>query len=303
MSLYYIDNDAESSKERELDIEKMDPSLSGEKAGSLLHELRLSARDFNKMFFLRYRIDYISYYFATRNIPFRVVTHPYETDTCFQKAELLGSWSPLKVVKALYFEYSADESLYAVVVPETGCFINRARIRDLLGLSEDGYLKKATSLPRHMSFGTCSPFIANEDLEKNGGRIRKILFDTATLGRKKTDDALDDFSFGLDHRMSVQMNYYRCFEMLIEVYPDIYEDKEILNLSFKEKLVRNSGRVNITFEFSSLDYPTAEFISGIHGYGEVSVLNDYVDELDDQSLPKRNLRYKDSREVFMQNGR
>ncbi len=280
MSVYYIDNKMAPSAEPALDIEKNDPSLNGQKTGSFLNEFRLNIEDLNRLFFSRYEIDYISQYFSLRNLEFRVVTHSCETNTCFEKAELLGSWDPLNVIKALYFEYSEDDSLYVVVVPETGCFINRARLKDVLNLPGDGFLKKANVLPKYMSFGTCSPFITKEDLKINGGRIEKIIFDSETLNIKKNDKNLDDFSFGLDHRMSIQMNYYHCYNMLMKIYPAVVAEEEILNLSFKEKLIRNNGKINIAYEFHSLNYRTARFINSIHGYGDVSIINDYIDELD-----------------------
>ncbi len=280
MSIYHIDNKLPSLADSNLDIETKDPSLNGQMAGSLLNEFNLNLNDFNRLFFLRYKIDYISKYLSSKNLEFRVLTHPCETNTCFEKAELLGSWDPLNVIKALYFEYSAANSLYAIVIPETGCFINRARLKDVLNLTGDGFFKKANVLPQYMSFGTCSPFITKEDLKINGGRIEKIIFDSETLHVKKDDKTLDDFSFGLDHRISVQMNYYHCYKMLKKIYPDIVEEKEILNLSFKEKLIRNNGKINITYEFNSLNFRTARFINSIHGYGDVSIINDYIDELD-----------------------
>ncbi|MBI3805608.1 MAG: hypothetical protein HY282_17805 [Nitrospirae bacterium] len=283
MSIYYIDEKSPLLVESEKEIDKKDPSLNGEMANSFLSEFRLNVEDFNRLFFLKYEMEYISRYSYLNHLDLRVVTHPYETNTCFEKAELFGSWDPLNVIKALYFEYSVDSSLYAVVVPETGCFINRARLKEILELPGGGFLKKANVLPQYMSFGTCSPFITEKDLKVNGGRIEKIIFDSEALEVKKEENTLDDFSFGLDHRMSLQMNYYTCFEMLKKRYPNTVIEREVLNLSFNEKLIRNNGKINISYEFQSLNYRTAKFINSIHGYGDVTILNDYLDEL---NLPR-----------------
>jgi len=280
MSIYLIDREKCESPETDFSIEENDPSLNGQAALSLLYEFKLCKEDFNRLFLSRCGIDYISKYFFSRKLDLRVLTHPVETNTCFEKAKMLGSWDPLNVIKAFYFEYSGNNSLYAVVVPETGCFINRSRLKDILCLPGNGYIKKAELLPRNMSFGTCSPFITNNDLKMNGGKVAKIVFDTETLAVKKADKTLDDFSFGLDHRMSIQMNYYNCFKMLKKMYPDVIAEAEILALSFKEKLSRANGKINIAYEFNSLNYRTAKFINSIHGYGDVSISNDYVDELD-----------------------
>ena len=278
MSIYSVDVNSPLLESVEMDIEKKDPSLNGQTAGSFQNEFRLNIDDFNSLFFFRYEIDYISRYFSSGHPEFRVVTHPYETNTCFEKGELLA-WDPLNVIKALYFEYSIDQLLYVVVIPETGCFINRKRLKEILNLPGNGFLKKATLLPQKMSWGTCSPFITQKDLEMNGGRIEKIIFDSETLVAKKEEKALDDFSFGLDHRMSVQMNYFDCYWLLKKRYPESIEEREVLNLSFNEKLIRSNGKINISYEFQSLNFRTAKFINSIHGYGDVTIVNDHIDEL------------------------
>lgn len=283
MSIYSIAGKLPLRSGEDGGIENNDPSLNGEMACSFLNEFKVNVEDFSRFFLSKYEMDYVARHCYLNHLDLRVVTHPSETNTCFEKAELLGSWDPLSVIKALYFEYSIDHALYAVVIPETGCFINRARLKELLNLPGDGFLKKANVLPRYMSFGTCSPFIAEKDLKVNGGEVERIIFDSEALEVKKEEGGLDDFSFGLDHRMSLQMNYNCCFEMLRGIYPDIVVDRKVLNLCFNEKLVRNNGKVNISYEFQSLNYRTAKFINSIHGYGDVTIINDYIDEL---NLPR-----------------
>jgi hypothetical protein len=130
-----------------------------------------------------------------------VVTHPEKTSTCFEKAELLG-WDPLNVIKALYFEDIVTGALYATVVPETGCFVDVAVLSEILGVTTPAQLRKASSFPRNMERGTCSPFVTPVDLAGHGGRLAKLLFDTGSLVGKRGNGVLDDFSFGLDHRPS-----------------------------------------------------------------------------------------------------
>lgn len=280
MSVYYIDNDIDPKAENELNIEANDPSLNGKKENSMECKNKLNLNDFNKLFFSNYNIEYISeYFFSTRN-DLRVVTHPYKTNTCFEKAKVLGSCDPLNIIKVFYFECPQNDSLYAVVIPETGCFIDKAKLQVVLDIPESSYIKKANELPNNMSYGTCSPFILDEDIKGSGGRVERIIFDTETLVSKKNDSVLDDFSFGQDHRMSVQMGYYHCFKMLKKRYPGVIADEEILNLSFKEKFIRDKGKIRIAYEFKTLNYRTAQFINSIHGYGDVSIVNDYIDELD-----------------------
>ena len=94
-----------------------------------------------------------------------------------------------------------------------------------------------------MTFGTCSPFIHDDDAAVNGGRVQRILFDReiCTLLLKRHERTLDDFSFGSDHRLSIQMNYYDC-HMLGRRFGDLVRDEEIL-AGVQESFVRNRGRI------------------------------------------------------------
>lgn len=280
MSEYYIDGSQQALTENELDIDKTDPSLNGQASDSLENKFSVKLQDFNRLFFSTYNINYIGDYFDARKYELRVITHPGRTKTCFEKAKILGAWDPLNIIKVFYFEIPETRSLYAVVIPETGCFIDKTRIKETLGIAPDLTVKKAKILPSNMSYGTCSPFIVEQDIEETDWKVEKIIFDTETLVYKKNENTLDDFSFGLDHRMSVHMNYYKCFKMLQERYTKIVTDAEVLNLSFKEKFVREKGKIKINYEFKTINYRTARFINSIHGYGDVTIENDYIDELD-----------------------
>lgn len=282
MSVYVIDNGSGpvSFSYQASEIERDDPSLNGLEVPSLQKQFVMNPTDLNRAFFSVYGIEYITEYFSTKNLDFRVVTHPCATNTCYEKARLLGEWDPLNVIKALYFESSLNDALYAIVIPETGCFVDRTHIKSVLNLAPDDHLPKAQALPANMSFGTCSPFVTHDDITAGGGRVAKVLFDRETLINKRNTNSMDDFSFGLDHRMSIQMNYYQCYRMLKSRYPGVVCEQDVLNLAFKGKLVRSKGRVSIVYEFNSLNYRSAEFINSTYGYGDVSVSNDYVDELD-----------------------
>ncbi len=278
MTVYRLDEQAPPVCDP-FDLEQ-DPSLNGQEAASQSLTIAADEAALTRLFLGRYGIGYIARHFASRRLKLHVLTHPRETDTCFEKAELLGAWDPINVVKALYFEHSCDGLLYAVVIPETGCFVDRVRLKRVLELPGDGFLRKAEHLPRNMDFGTCSPFITAGDMATRGGRVMRIVFDSEALAMKRADGTHDDFSFGLDHRMSMQMNYTHCYEMLRALFPAVVEEREVLHLSFQEKLVRTQGRIHISYDFRSLNYGTARFINSIHGYGDVLVLNDRLDELD-----------------------
>ena len=280
MSLYYID-DVRNNLDNGFELERDDPSLNGSRRQALKKIYRVNKNRFNQLFFSNYGLEYLSNYFYANKKDLRVVSYPDKTNTCYEKAIVLGElWNPLNIIKALYLECSNDQMLYAAVIPETGCFMNKAQVSRKLKLRDDIFLKRAVKLPQNMTFGTCSPFVMESDLAKNGGKVSKIIFDTETLVMKKHENTLDDFSFGMDHRLSVQMNYYQCYKMLKQMYGSIVTDEEILTLSFKERFIRKNGKIKINYEFHTINYRTANFINNIHGYGDVSITNDHVDELD-----------------------
>jgi hypothetical protein len=291
MSTYRLVSQAPLLTPEDYDIEKLDPSLNGQSLQSLVNELQVNGENFRQLFLAKYGLEYIADYFEKSRDECRIVTHPNKTNTCYEKAELLGEWSPLNVIKALYFECPDTGALYAIVTPETGCFIDRSQVKSALRLPQETDLKKASNLPKGMNFGTCSPFILESDASFNGGRVNKILFDRETLVLKRQERTLDDFSYGTDHRFSIQMNYYDCYDMLKRKFRDLISGEDLLTLSFKESFVRNRGRIKITYEFNSLSYRISSFINSIHGNGDISIVDDHVDELDLPevlSQPKRH---------------
>jgi hypothetical protein len=291
MSTYRLVSKAPLLTPEDYDIEKLDPSLNGQSLQSLVNELQVNGENFRQLFLAKYGLEYIADYFEKSRDECRIVTHPNKTNTCYEKAELLGEWSPLNVIKALYFECPDTGALYAIVTPETGCFIDRSQVKSALRLPQETDLKKASNLPKGMNFGTCSPFILESDASFNGGRVNKILFDRETLVLKRQERTLDDFSYGTDHRFSIQMNYYDCYDMLKRKFRDLISGEDLLTLSFKESFVRNRGRIKITYEFNSLSYRISSFINSIHGNGDISIVDDHVDELDLPevlSQPKRH---------------
>lgn len=292
MSTYRLKSHAPTLAPDAYDIEKQDPSLNGESLPSLAQEMQLDAQAFRRLFLSQYDLEYIADYFEKSHDECRIVTHPKRTNTCYEKAELLGEWSPLNVIKALYFESPDTGALYAMVIPETGCFIDRSRLASAFGLPAESVLGKASNLPKGMNFGTCSPFILESDALSNGGCVKSILFDRETLVLKRHERTLDDFSYGTDHRFSIQMNYYDCYDMLKCKFSDLVSDEDLLTLNFKETFVRNRGRIKITYEFNSLSYRISSLINSIHGCGDIVVVDDHVDELDLPDVLSQPKRHK-----------
>ncbi len=260
-----------------------DPSWT-EGAPSLANTVDLDRETFRRRFLTEHALDYIADYFAKPGTGCRVVTHPSETVTCYEKAQLLGDFSPLRVVKTLYFEHPDTAGLWGIVVPETGCFLDRASIQKLLDTIEKP--RVATRLPAGMSVGTCSPFVTDQHLSHDAGvRVERLVFDSETLVMKRHERSIDDFSFVEDKRLSLQMNYFDCFDMLRQRHPELVVDREVLTTSFKETFVRRKGRLTITYDIASISYRMASVMHAMHADGDVSVTNDYVDELDLPEFP------------------
>lgn len=220
----------------------------------------------NQLFLTKYNLEYISHFFEKNKIPLRVISFPEATNTCYEKAEILPNWSPLNVIKSVFLESSMDGTLYGIVIPETGCQLDIGRIKGEIELSDNERLIRAKHLPLYMSYGSCSPFIQKNDTVGNGKKLKYIVFDTETLYLKKKEDLLDDFSFGLEHQLSLQMNYYQCYRMLKYYFPNVVIDKSILCLSLEERIIRKKGQIKINYQFKSINYRTAKSINSVHGY-------------------------------------
>lgn len=260
-----------------------DPSLR-EGAPSLAHTLSVDRSVLCERFLTSHGLDYVADYFARRGTECRVVTHPEATVTCYEKALLLGDFSPLCVVKTLFFVHPESSALWGIVVPETGCFLDRETLRELLDTVDRP--RVATELPEGMSVGTCSPLITERHVTSEATpRIERLVFDSETLVLKRHERSIDDFSFGDDKRLSIQMNYFDCFDMLRQRYGDVVIDREVLTTSFKETFVRKKGRLTITYDIASISYRMASVMHTMNAGGDVTITNDYVDELDLPEFP------------------
>lgn len=267
MSSYVFNKSKASEIPAQYDPYHDDPSLNNEMAPPLEHDINIDEIKLNQLFLSRYNLDYIGHYFSNTKETLKVISYPKPTNTCFEKADILPDWSPLNVIKSLFFESSVDGMIYGVIIPETGCKLNVDHIKAEIGLSDDARLIKSNYLPENMTYGTCSPFIKLNDTVNNGGIIKNIIFDKETLQLKKEEGSLDDFSFGTDHRLSIQMNYYQCYKMLKYFFPNVVISKCVLCLSIEEKMIRKKGHIKVNYLFKSVNYSTAKSINNIYGYG------------------------------------
>lgn len=122
MSIYEL-----TATEAELDLEQFvlnqhDPSLNSELAPVNQCKFKIDRDTMNELFLSKYRIEYISDFSIKNQKAVRVLSFPQESNTCYEKADILPKWNPLNVIKAFYLESSDNGALHAVIVPETGCF-------------------------------------------------------------------------------------------------------------------------------------------------------------------------------------
>lgn len=153
----------------------------------------------------------------------RIVTHPVETSTCYEKADLI-EFKPEQVIKSLYYVKDGELAL-GLVVPELG---KKFDAKDLARVLETtrGQAKKYTNAfcPDDMSRGTCTPFIQEKHLREGF----KLIFDEDSL--ESLADTYVDFSIGilcgddarerLSRKVSIQMPYGVAYRILKERFPE-----------------------------------------------------------------------------------
>lgn len=155
---------------------------------------------------------------ASLGIDIRVALHESETDTCFEKAEILG-WPAERVVKAVFL--SRGSELYGFIFPEIGteespAYINaREIIKALLGYG-NGKAKEFHNdyCPEGMEKGTCTPFVLERTFENPDKRLARLF-----IHRKpELDDKVVDISIGgageEAHRLSLHMQYRAIYDIL-----------------------------------------------------------------------------------------
>lgn len=234
MTVYRLLLDKAEQLPELFDLYQHDPSLNGEGAPALAGTYELDIESFKRLFLSKYTLDYIAHFFYEKRSECRVISFPQKTNTCIEKLSLLPGWSASSIIKALYFESSSDGSLCAVITPELGRHVDIKNLQKEMGFAKGESLIRSTCLPQNMIYGTCSPFVVDADIITNGGVVKHIVFDDESLSCKKDGGELDDFSFGLDHKLSIQMNYYDCYRMLKERYSDVVKVRNISNPSFKQ---------------------------------------------------------------------
>lgn len=173
-------------------------------------------------------------------IKVKAVQHERATDTCFEKADLLG-WNPERVIKAVLLSKEQDDFFYGFVFPELGTreepqhIVKKEVLPELLGITKSEAKKFRNFYPpAKIEFGTSTPFLPEELFLEEGVR-RKFIKKLFVHGRPSLDDQLVDISIGgfgeQAHKISLHLKY-----------KDVYE---ILHYKFGEKIEKRSFLKNI----------------------------------------------------------
>lgn len=163
-------------------------------------------------------------------IDVRAVRHPNATDTCYEKAELIG-WPAERIVKAMFFR--RDRELYGFVFPELGTRESpqkidpRVVIPKVTGEEIAGAVYRNGHIPYGMEKGTCTPFLLEgtfSGIEEMFGIDFKKVF---VHDIPRLNDALVDISIGgegdLAHKVSLHLPYSGIYSILRDRFPEWVE--------------------------------------------------------------------------------
>jgi len=149
-------------------------------------------------------------------IEIKAVKHEIATNTCFEKADLLG-WEPERIVKAIFFH--RDDDVYGFVFPELGkeCPL-KIDIKEVLPRVINISRKQAKSFknsycPEGMEYGTCTPFVFEDEFNKANGLEKIFIHDIPEINQKLIDISIGGFGERA-HKTSLHLNYEGIYQIL-----------------------------------------------------------------------------------------
>jgi prolyl-tRNA editing enzyme YbaK/EbsC (Cys-tRNA(Pro) deacylase) len=160
--------------------------------------------------------DYVIKHAESLEISMKILEHDTPTNTCYEKAELLG-WNPFRVIKTLYFHNK--DKMYGFITPETGLKIN-PKIFKILGISEsftDSQKFTNGTHPEGMEHGTCTPFIGKQSFEKGLEGI--FIQDTGQLWNIDVDISIGGTGKQA-HKLSMHLQYGAIYDILHSEFGD-----------------------------------------------------------------------------------
>ena len=162
--------------------------------------------------------QYIKHLSKELSIETKLVSHQRATNTCYQKAELLG-WQPNRIVKAIYA--AVDEDICSFVFPELGKKLTEDDVKRFYAQAgaetEEYYLQISKwYIPQSMEMGTCTPFIPESDI--------KIIDYIFIQDLPELDEQIVDVSIGgkgkQAHKTSMHLPYSGIYQILKAQYGD-----------------------------------------------------------------------------------
>jgi len=172
---------------------------------------------------------YVAQAASELRIDVKALRHDVATDTCHEKAELLGWDDVERVVKAVFFYKGKD--LYGFIFPELGSeedprhIDKKETLPKILGVSR----KQAKSFhnaycPEGMEYGTCTPFVLEGSFDDDKDKqLRKIFIHDY----KRIDEETVDISIGGKgedaHKTSLHLTYSGIYNILRHKFGDRIE--------------------------------------------------------------------------------
>lgn len=149
-------------------------------------------------------------------IEIKAVKHEIATNTCFEKADLLG-WEPKRIVKAIFFHRS--EEVYGFIFPELGKeYPLKIDIKEVLPKVINISRKQAKSFansycPSGMEYGTCTPFVFEDEFNKANGLEKIFIHDVPEINQKLVDISLGGYGEEA-HKVSLHLKYGDIYNIL-----------------------------------------------------------------------------------------
>ncbi|MCK4647740.1 hypothetical protein KAT24_02315 [Candidatus Pacearchaeota archaeon] len=180
--------------------------------------------------------SYVTKIASELNVDVKAVHHDIVTNTCFEKADLLG-WSPEKVVKAVFFRRGAE--LYGFIFPELGVFdrslhLDKKTLAEVLGYTKKQVKKFNNSYcPIGMEYGTCTPFLFESSFDGAemafGTDLKRVFVNEIP----RLDDEIVDISIGgngeLAHKISLHLPYSAIYGILNRKFGERVQRTHLFN--------------------------------------------------------------------------
>lgn len=150
-------------------------------------------------------------------VQIKAVRHDKATDTCFEKAAILG-WPARRIVKAVFLH--DEDKMYGFVFPELGTdkpvYLSSKevlpRILDITRSQAKSY--RNGICPSGMEFGTCTPFVPERELETPDARLKQIfIHHLPSLEAELVDISIGGFGPEA-HKTSVHLPYGAIHDIL-----------------------------------------------------------------------------------------